>query len=229
MEVPKKPENRGAHLRAKVSAGNAPKPWMMNVEWAKRIQSLEKKLAELLEVLNIHEFVLPWCRVGCIPLDNCNKALFVQLVIHHLNKVVDLEFTDKVGPLGGNNKVGMSKDFLGIEKIRILDQATFNADGTYIHSSTWARVRLPKAQYKTVSKLWTAVGLAESMDGNTYTFDAELSTTSKKRAAEDNTEKPRKKHTAVIPNPIPTAVIPVSIGPSEPMQNDQTCFFGNIF
>jgi hypothetical protein len=206
MKVSKKPENRGAHLREKVSAGNAPKPWLMNVEWAKRIQSLEKELAKLLEVRNIRGFVLPWCRVGCIPLGNSNKALYVQLVMHHLNKVVDLEFTDKVGQLGGNNLVGMSKDFLGIEKIRILDQKTFNADGTYIHSSSWARVKLSKGQFKAVSKLWTGVGLAVSMDGNTYTFDAKLSTTSKKRAAEDDTEKRRKKQTAVIPDPIPMAV-----------------------
>ena len=114
-------ENRGAHWREKVSAGDAPTPWKGNMVWAERIKLLEPELINLLQVLNINEFVLPWKRVDRILLGNSNKALYIQLMIHHLNKVVELEFTDKVGLLGGNGKAVMSKDFLGIRNIKILN------------------------------------------------------------------------------------------------------------
>ena len=191
-------ENRGAHWREKVSAGDAPTPWKGNMVWAERIKLLEPELINLLQVLNINEFVLPWKRVDRILLGNSNKALYIQLMIHHLNKVVELEFTDKVGLLGGNGKAVMSKDFLGIRNIKILNRTAFNADGTYIHTIAWAKVNLPRAQYKTAAKLWMDVGLAESIDGNTYTFNANSSPNSKKRAAADSAAESGKKH---APNP----------------------------
>ena len=191
-------ENRGAHWREKVSAGDAPTPWKGNMVWAERIKLLEPELINLLQVLNINEFVLPWKRVDRILLGNSNKALYIQLMIHHLNKVVELEFTDKVGLLGGNGKAVMSKDFLGIRNIKILNRTAFNADGTYIHTIAWAKVNLPRAQYKTAAKLWMDVGLAESIDGNTYTFNADSSPNSKKRAAADSAAESGKKH---APNP----------------------------
>jgi hypothetical protein len=147
--------------------------------WANRTSELEKELATTLlqKAPNDPAYNLPWKRLGCVMVGNSCKSLYMQLLIHHLNKVVELGFSDDSLPLGGKCNVLLVDDFLGITQIKILNPEAFNSSQAeaYIHTVAWAKKYPHIAKPKTVNKHWHTVGMKEVGDhGLVYIFDAKL-------------------------------------------------------
>ena len=156
-------DGRGAHWREKIDAGQGPMPWSFTALWAVRLADLEKKLAEQLEQHGLQTYTLPWRRIGgYIYIGNSCKALFTQLLIHHLNKVVCIEFSDGgVSRLGEGCSMDFVDSFLGIMRVVILKPDSFNAVESGIHTIAWVKINLPSTKTKTLIKLWHTVGMFE--------------------------------------------------------------------
>lgn len=163
MQVPTKTQGRGVHWRDKVAAGNAPGVASYTTLWAERCRNMEVKLRAKLP-----GYCLPWHRVQ-INMGNTGKVLFMQLLIHHVNKVVKLQFSDGAGVLGNQSCLDLQNDFFGIVGFEILDPGVFDACETgvcEIHSVAWARANPAKVKLQSVLKLWTTYGFEESVDSS---------------------------------------------------------------
>ena len=182
---------RGTHWIEKFAAGNGPELASHVTAWAERSRTTELKLKALLP-----GYVLPWLRgktAVATRMGNSGKVLFMQLLIHHVNKVVRIQFEDGAGELGEQCTVGVRGGFFGISCLRILQHDVFNsAEGGDIHTISWARTNMPKGKAQTVSKLWHSYGFSElrNADGTLeYTFSGDL-----RLRAQELGENEHKKH-----------------------------------
>jgi hypothetical protein len=158
---------------------------------------LEKTFAEVLKVHGQETYTLPWRRIGgFVHIGNSCKSLFTQLLIHHLNKVVSIKFSD-----GGASRLGEGCDtqllesFLGITQVVVLKPDAFDAVDSGIHTLAWVRANLHPSKSKAFVKHWHTAGMAEicGLDKQVYSFNADLRkrhldttdrASSKKRAAD---------------------------------------------
>jgi hypothetical protein len=171
--APPKPDHRGIHWRDKVAAGQGPKCSEHNVLWAECARRTETELYELLRKAGVKDYIMPWRRGFWTQnhTGNSIKALFMQLMIHHLNKVVAIEFIDG-SQLGHACDTSIDKGFMGIQRFTILQPEAFNGSTEYgaIHTVEWARTHLTPTQLKTNAKLWNSTGLRISAE-NVYAFN----------------------------------------------------------
>jgi hypothetical protein len=184
MQVPTKTQGRGVHWRDKVAAGNPPGVASYTTLWAERFKHMEAKLKAQLP-----GYCVPWHRAH-MNMGNTGKVLFMQLLIHHVNKVVNLRFSDGAGVLGRQSCLDLKNDFFGIVGFEILDPGAFDSDESAaceIHSIAWARANPTKVKFQSVLKLWTTYNFEESVDssGNPapalYAYVREKRTTKEKR------------------------------------------------
>ena len=150
---------RGMHWKDKVEDGTFPKVHEHAVKWTKHAEKLKSMLTNQLRESRLC-FVLPWHRRGCVDLRGGSLSLYAQLLIHHLNKVVELEFSNTDGIFGGDDAISFDNGFFGIKRIKILDHVAFNENEFGIHTVAWAKGR-EDIQVKTITKHWASVGMKE--------------------------------------------------------------------
>ena len=202
MQTPTKTQGRGVHWRDKVAAGNAPAAASYTTLWAERCRNMEVKLRA-----KIPGYCLPWHRVQ-IAMGNTGKVLFMQLLIHHVNKVVKLQFSDGAGVLGNQSCLDLQNDFFGIVGFEILDPSVFDSNESVvceIHSVAWARANPAKVKLQSVLKLWTTYGFEESANSSSnptpilYTYVSGKRMTKEKRQLAADASVPSKKPHREVP------------------------------
>ena len=157
-----KPDHRGLHWKEKVAEGKGPTCASHTTLWAECATRVEAELNELLHKTGRTSYVLPWRRHGVhCSSGNSIKALYMQLLIHHMNRVVEIEFCDRAMQRDSDQEA--EKNFMGIEKVAILQPEVFNnvnkdLYGT-IRTISWADENLALTQRKTMKKLWNTAGL----------------------------------------------------------------------
>jgi hypothetical protein len=173
--APSKIDHRGLHWRDKVAAGQGPKVHEHIARWAECAIRIEAELFKLLAAAGVTNYRLPWRRLpGQNHTGRSLRVVFMQLMIHHLNKVVAIEFNDG-SPLGHDSDLSTDRGFMGIERFTILKPEIFDSGTGYgaIHTVEWVRIHLTPAQLKTNTKLWNSTGLRQSAE-NVYAFNPML-------------------------------------------------------
>jgi hypothetical protein len=133
----------------------------------------------------VKEYKLPWRKVWDMRrTGNSLRATFTQLMIHHMNNVVAIEFSDG-SRLGQACDMSADKGFFGIQRFTILQPDIFNGGKEFgsIHTIEWAKVHLEPVQAKANIRLWSSMGMRQTARDE-YTF----STTLRQRHLDNNTK-----------------------------------------
>jgi hypothetical protein len=170
---------RGLHWRDKVAAGQMPNIAKFTAKWAVCASKTESQLQELLSRMGI-VYVPPWNRPNAQSayMGNTANVLFMRLIMHHLNGVVQVNFIPNTGVIGERWIHSMGTGFMGIERFTILQPEVFDATtgdpDCDIHTIQWARANLNISKIKTVRTYWSRVSLVEDFNADgkmMYVFD----------------------------------------------------------
>jgi hypothetical protein len=180
-EPEKQPDRRGVHWAPKVTAGEYTSPSCKVRDWADNAKKLESQLQDALAKHGRSgACALPWEYPGVksVRPGGCIRAHFTQLLIHHLNGVVEVQCSNGGDPFSGNGgSICNENDFMGIESFKVLNRDAFNANEMNIHTIEWAKAN-PDAKTKTIAKHWNFAGMVEikPKEGGplVYVFDARM-------------------------------------------------------
>ena len=175
MQSYTKTDQRGLHWKEKVAAGTWSKPYEHNPRWADCAIRVEAELHGLLVSVGVTDYSVPWRRVSDQNrIGNSLRVTFMQLMIHHINKVVKIEFTDG-SPLGRDCDLSPDRGFMGIQRFTVVQPEIFNGSTAYgaIQSVEWVRRHLTPTHLISNIKLWNSMGLRPSAE-NVYAFNPDL-------------------------------------------------------